>query len=382
MISCGEPSGDLYAGALAQALRAHVPDVELFGFGGPRFAAAGGRLVEDFTGDSVVGLTEALKVVPRAWLRIRRLVAAAKATPPDVFVAIDVPDFNFPLMKAIGKLGIPVVYYIGPQVWAWRAGRLATMRQRVKRALVIFPFEEALYRRASVPVEFVGHPLVDLTTVTQPRDAFIRGNGLDPAAPTIALLPGSRRSELAETLPTIARALPLIRREVPDAQFVVACASGLPEAVFAPLVDAMPAESARPVLVRDRTDDVIAAADVVITASGTATVQCALHETPMVVVYRVSPLTYALARRLVKVEHIAMPNIVAGARVVPELVQDDFTPASVAAETAALLKDDERRVRTREALREVRARLGAPGATDRAAAAVLAVARDHQSQRC
>ena len=368
MISCGEPSGDLYAGALAEALRQRQPDVDIVGFGGERLQAAGGRLIGHFAGLSVTGLTEALRVLPRSFAMLRRLVDAAREQKPDVFVAVDFPDFNFRLMASMRELGIPVVYYISPQLWAWRSGRMKTMKANVARVLVIFPFEEPIYRRAGVPAEFVGHPLVDMTRVKLPRAWFLNEHGLDPDAPTVALLPGSRRNELHQIAPTMAEALPLIRARVPNVQFVVAAAPNLGADLFAPFGDG-------PVIVHGRTDDVLAACDVVITASGTATVQCALHERPMVVVYRLSSLTYRLGKPFVKVDTYAMPNLVAGERIVPELIQDEFTAARVAEETVGLLTDAERHARMRDALRTVRTRLGEPGASGRAADAVLEVAR-------
>jgi lipid-A-disaccharide synthase len=373
MISCGEPSGDLYAAGLADALRARVPAVDVFGFGGRRLEAAGARLIGNFAGVSVTGLTEALRVIPRSYAMLRRLADAARTLRPDVFVAVDFPDFNLRLVAAIHKLGIPVVYYISPQLWAWRAGRVAAIQKHVDRVLVIFPFEADLYRRAGVPVEFVGHPLVELMRRPEPRREFLRRHGL-AEMPTVALLPGSRGNEVARTIPTIASALPLIAARVPGVQFVVACAPELPESVFDPLRSAVLPGTPPPVLVRDDTDNVLAAADVVVTASGTATVQCALHERPMVVVYRLSALTYQLARRIVRVEHIAMPNLIAGRTIVPELVQDDFTPGRVATETVRFLEDPVLHERTREALRGVRQQLGGPGASGRAADAVLATA--------
>jgi lipid-A-disaccharide synthase len=394
MMSCGEPSGDLYAGALAEALKERDPSIEIVGFGGDQLAAAGGRLIGHFAGFSVTGLTEALRIVPKSLAMLRRLVRAARELRPDVFVAIDFPDFNFRLMSAIARLGIPVVYYISPQLWAWRSGRMRTMQRFVDRALVIFPFEQPLYQDAGVPVEFVGHPLVDMTHTHQPRAPLLESLGLDPGAPIVALLPGSRANELHRIAPTMADALPLIRARVPDVQFVVAAAPHLADELFAPFEspagdapgvgssddDRHPsgnaaAASRRPAIVRGRTDDVLAACDVVITASGTATVQCALHEKPMVVVYRLSSMTYRLGKPFVKVDTYAMANLVAGRRVVPELIQEEFTAARTAEEAVALLTDRERYERTRDALRVVRERLGAPGASGRAADAVLQVAR-------
>lgn len=370
-MSCGEASGDLYAGALASELRRRAPGIEIFGFGGPRLRQAGADVVGDFAGLTVTGLTEALRVLPRSYAMLRRLVAIARERRPDVFVPIDFPDFNFRLMAAVKALGIPVVYYISPQLWAWRAGRMQTMKRLVDRVLVIFPFEQAIYERAGVPVQFVGHPLVDIAQSEQPRSAFLRDRGLVPGAPTVALLPGSRPNELRRIGPLIVDALPHIVARVPDAQFLVACAPNLPDTLFAPFLTRT---RSRVVLVSDRTDDVLAACDAVITASGTATIQAALHERPMVVVYRLSPLTYVLGKPFVKVDTYAMPNLVAGQRVVPELIQSDFTPERVADETTAFLADRERHARTREALRRVREKLGTPGASGRAADAILEVA--------
>jgi lipid-A-disaccharide synthase len=305
---------------------------------------------------------------------LRRLVTAARERRPDVFVAIDFPDFNFRLMAALRQLGVPIVYYVSPQLWAWRPGRIETMKG-VTKVLVIFPFEQAIYEQAGVPVEFVGHPLVDIARPTQPRSAFLRDRGLVPEAPTVALLPGSRPNELHRIAPGMAAALPLIRDGVPDVQFVIACAPNLPDSLFAPLLAPAPGGAPRPVIVHDRTDDVLASCDVVITASGTATVQAAVHERPMTVVYKLSPLTYRLGKPFVNVDMYAMPNLVAGRRVVPELIQEDFTAQRVADETVSFLTDHEKHLRTREALRRVREALGAPGASGRAAEAILEVAR-------
>ena len=395
MVSCGEASGDLYAGALAKELRRRAPAVDIFGFGGEQLAAAGAELIGGFEGLTVTGLTEALRVLPRSYFMLRRLVAAARERRPDVFVAIDFPDFNFRLMSALHDLGIPIVYYVSPQLWAWRSGRMQTMKQFVNKVLVIFPFEQAIYERAGVPVEFVGHPLVDIARASQPRSAFLRDRGLVPDAPTVALLPGSRPNELHRIAPGIAAAVPLIRQRLQDVQFVVACAPNLPDAEFAPFFAparrgaSLPrtsqggagADFSRPIFVHDRTDDVLAASDAVITASGTATVQAALHERPMTVVYRLSPLTYWLGKPFVSVDMYAMPNLVANRRVVPELIQQDFTPARVAAETVSFLTDRERHARTREALRRVREALGGQGASGRAADAILDVARRYRGAR-
>jgi lipid-A-disaccharide synthase len=366
MLSCGEASGDLYAGALVAHMKRLDPTIEVFGFGGPRLAEAGAALLDDYRHYSVTGLSEVLRVLPRTWALYRRLVREARQRRPSVFVAIDFPDFNFRLAQAIRRLGIPVVYYISPQLWAWRPGRIDTMKRFVDLVLPIFPFEEGIYQRAGIPVEMVGHPLIDLLGAPVDRAAFLHEIGADPERPTIALLPGSRPNELEAILGDLVAAAGLIAREMPRAQFVLARAPNLDDHLF----DA----AAGMTTVTGRTDAVLASADVVITASGTATVQTALHETPMVIVYRVSPFSYWLGRRFVKVDTFGMPNLIAGKRSVPELIQDAFTPDAVARETLRLLRDPAAAESMRADLREVRRRLGEPGASARAAAAVLRVA--------
>jgi lipid-A-disaccharide synthase len=376
LVSCGEASGDLYAGALTRELRALAPDLVVSGLGGPQLAAAGGRVLADYRGLAVTGLTEAVGKVPRSFATLRRLVASARDARPTAFVAIDFPDFNLPLARRIKRLGVPVVYYVSPQVRAWRRGRVKTIGALADRVLVIFPFEVAVYQEAGVPVEFVGHPLLDLAVPSAPRGVFLRRLGLDPAAPTVAILPGSRPNEVARILPDLVAAAARIRARVGTAQFVVARAASLDDELFG---DArrLPAGSA---VVEGEADAVLASADVALTASGTATVQTALHDTPMVIVYRVSPLTYWLGRRLVGLETIGMTNLIAGERIVPELIQDALTPEAVADEAVSMLTDPARAARIRAGLARVRARLGGPGASRRAAAAILKVAGIRQQE--
>lgn len=369
-ISCGEPSGDLYAAALVERLKALDPSLRVTAFGGERVRASGATLVGDFHGLAVTGLVEALSVLPRSIAMYRRIVRAAREDRPDVFVAIDFPEFNFRLASAMRKLGVPVVYYIPPQAWAWRRRRLRTLADLADRILVIFPFEPEIYRAAGTPVTFVGHPLLDLARAASPREAFLTEAGLDPGRPTLGLLPGSRPNEVRRVLPTLVAALPALAARVPGLQVLLARAPGLPDSLFSPL-------AAAPVPVRvieRRTDDVLASVDAAITASGTATVQAAIHECPMVVVYRMAPLTFRLLRRFVHVSMIGMVNLVAGDRVAPELIQDDFTPEAVANETARQLTDADLRRRTIAALREVKTRLGGEGASRRVAEIVLETA--------
>jgi lipid-A-disaccharide synthase len=374
LLSCGEASGDLYAGALTRELLAIEPTLRISGLGGPRFAAAGGRLVDDYREMSVTGLTEWIPKLPRLLAARRRLVAAAEAERPDALVLIDFSGFNFRLAPAIKRLGVPVIYYISPQIWASRPGRLATIRAIADRVLVIFPFEAAIYEKGGVPVEFVGHPLIDLAKPSATREAFLGGLGLTPSAPTVAILPGSRPNEVSRILPDLATAARLIRRDVAAAQFLVARAPHLDAQLF----DAVRGDGANAgfTLLEGDTDTVLASADVALTASGTATVQAALHDTPMVIVYRMAPLSYQLARRVVSLDTIGMVNLIAGEMIAPEFVQDAFTPEAVAREAISMLTDRDRAARIRARLATVRERLGGPGASRRAAEAILRMIGD------
>ena len=372
LLSCGEASGDLYAGALIRELRSLDAGITVAGLGGPQVAAAGGRLLDDYRELAVTGLTEAVAKIPRSLTALRRIVRAAASDRPDALVAIDFPDFNFRLARAIKRLGVPVIYYISPQIWAWRPRRLATMRRIADRVLVIFPFEEAIYQKGGVPVEFVGHPLVDLATATAPRNEFLAARGLSPSAPTVAILPGSRTNEVSRILPDLLAAANLIRAAVPGVQFVVARAPHLDDRLFA-------GAGSVGAIVEGDTDTVLASADLALTASGTATVQAALHDTPMVIVYRLSPMTYRLGRRLVTIGMIGMVNLIAGEKIVPEFLQEAFTPEAVAREAIALLTDRARVVEVKAGLARVRERLGGPGASRRAAQAILRVIHEEGS---
>lgn len=375
-ISCGEPSGDLYAGALAREILALEPSAYVYGLGGPQLQAGGGDLVADYRGLTVTGLTEALAVLPRSIALYRRLVQRAASERPDVFVPIDFPEINFRLASALHRRGVPVTYYVCPQVWAWRRGRLRAIKRFTRRALVIFPFEETIYRECGIPVTFVGHPLLDLCPPSGAPEELRQANGLQPDAPTVALLPGSRPNEVRAILPTLVQAVGLIGAQVPTAQFLVARAPHLDDEVFAPLAGV--GQGVPLSVVEAGADEVLAAADVVVTASGTATVQAAIHRCPMVIVYRLSPLTYRVVRRFTHVDAIGMVNVIAGQHIVPELVQDAFTPEAVSAEVVSFLTDPDRAHGARTALDQVRDRLGTPGATRRAAEAILEEARAGQ----
>jgi lipid-A-disaccharide synthase len=369
MVSCGEASGDLYAGALTRHLRTIDAETVVRGFGGAALADAGAKLIGDYRGFAVTGLVEAVRVLPKSWRMLTTIGAAAAEWRPDVFVAIDFPDFNFRLLPVMHRLGVPVVYYVSPQIWAWRPRRIEVLRKYVSQMLVIFPFEVEIYERAGIPVEFVGHPLVELARPSRPRDVFLAERGLDTARPTVALLPGSRPNEIGRILPPMMAALPLIARDVPGVQFLLARAPALDDALFHDAV-----HSKGVTIVSGMADDVLASADAVVTASGTATIQTALHGRPMVIVYRLSPTTYAIGRRLVRLPNVGMVNLVAGRQVVPELIQSALTPAAIARETVSLLKDPAKADRMRRDLADVRERLGGSGASERAAQAVHRVA--------
>ena len=366
LLSCGEASGDLYAGALTRELRLLAPGIDVAGLGGPEFARAGGRVLVDYRGLSVTGFTEIVAKLPQLRAAKQRLLADAQQHRPDALVVIDYFGFNGRLAKDAHAMGIPVIHYISPQVWAWRPGRIRLIRAVTRKMLVIFPFESTIYQDAGVPVEFVGHPLIDLAHAQTPRDLFLSGLGLDPAAPVVGVLPGSRTSELRRILPTLVEAAQLIRQRVPRAQFVVARAPHLDDRLYDPVRNL-----AGSAIVEGETDAVLAASDVVLTASGTATVQAALHDTPMVVVYRVSSLEYLVGRRFVTVDTFAMVNLIAGRQVVPELIQERFTAEAVATEATSMLTDSARAARVRQGLAEVRAKLGGPGGSRRAAEAIL-----------
>jgi lipid-A-disaccharide synthase len=365
LVSCGEPSGDLYAGELVRHLRPHVPGLEVFGLGGDRLEAEGAHLLAHVRDVAVVGLFEVLRHLRRLRGLFRALLAEAERESPALTVLIDYPDFNLRLGGALRARGVKVAYYVSPQVWAWRRGRLSTIRDVVAHMIVIFPFEEALYRDAGVPVTFAGHPLVDLVKPAPDPAAFLRSAGLDPSRPVIAVLPGSRAQEVRHNITPLAGALRLLAQRRPGVQFALAVAPGLDPLLFSRALAGLPV-----VQVTDQTHFLMGAATLGLVASGTATVEAALLQMPMVVVYRLSPITYALGRPLVRVPHYAMANLIAGKEVAKELIQKNFSQIKVADEALRLLDDPAQRDRQRAELRGVREALGGPGASARAAEVV------------
>jgi len=373
MIVAGERSGDLYGAGLAWALRERLDNPELFGCGGDAMRGAGVETVVDAHRIAMMGLTEVLGGLPRAYRAFRTLLAEADRRRPRLAVLIDFPDFNLRLAKRLKKRNIPVVYFVSPQVWAWRKSRLRQLKSSIAKMLCIFDFEEALYRQAGIPVEFVGHPLAGLVRPRLTRQDFLGGLELDPAKPTVALLPGSRVKEVGQILPTLLEAANrlALTREV---QFVVAVAPTLDPHWVAKLV--LEHYAGRATVIRtasQSTYDALAHSDLAVVASGTATLEAALLERPMVVVYRFSPLTYLLGKILVHLPYYSMVNILARRPVVPELIQRDFTSAQVAARVEYLLDHPQARQEMTGELRAIKDRLGPPGALGRAAAAVVSL---------
>ena len=361
LISCGEPSGEFYGAELVAELRRRFPDLEAFGLGGDRLASENVRLLAHLEDLAVVGLVEVLSHLRRLKRLFDSVVDEAAIRRPDVAVLIDYPDFNLRLARKLKRLDIPVVYYVSPQLWAWRGGRIKDVKRDVAKMLVIFPFEEQIYRDAAVPVTFVGHPLVDHVRPPADRRAVARQLGFDGDRPVVALLPGSRNKEVAFNLPPMLGAVKLLREKRGQLQFALAAAPHLRENTFDE------AAALGITVIKGATRDVLSAARVAIVASGTATVESALTCTPMVVVYRVSGLTYALGKPLVKLPNYAMVNLIAGRRVVPELIQGEFTEERVAAETLSLLDEGPQRSEMLRNLEVVRERLGHGHATPRAA---------------
>ena len=371
MLVAGEASGDVHGAALCRALRERAPGARLFGMGGARMAAAGMDVLEDVTARAIVGGTEAAAgVLPlyRAFRRLRAHLSGAER--PHALVLIDFPEFNLRLARAARRRGVPVVYFIPPQIWAWRGWRVRAMRRRLALVLAVFPFELAFYRRARVPVEYVGHPLIDALATAPTRGAARTRLGLAPDAQVIGLLPGSRRGEVERLLPIMRDAMAHIAARRGTTRFVLALAPTIDSALVARHLDARSIT-----VVRDDVHDVIRACDVVLATSGTVTLEAAILGAPMVVCYRVSPLSALMIRSLIRVPWMSLPNLVLGRPVVPELFQEDATGARVAAEALRLLDDAGARDAQRLAFCELAGGLGEPGVGARAARLVLAATR-------
>lgn len=360
-LSAGEASGEHYGASLIPAIRRLVSDVEFFGLGGQRMEAQGMRLVVRAEDVAVMGITEVVLHMPRIYGEYRRLKAAIRDNPPnqsrpDLAILIDFPDVNLSLAKHLKQAGVPVLYFVSPQLWAWKKYRIRDVQRYVDRMLVIFPFEEPFYRERGVQAEFVGHPLADLPLPDIRREAFARENGLDPSKQWIGLLPGSRAKEIRLNLPEMIKAAQVLSRENRN-EFLLPLAPTLTANQRAEVQAALPISPKITVTSNARATLHHARASVV--ASGTATVEAALIGNPFVVVYRVSRLSYAVARRVVEVPHVAMANLIAGERVIPELIQSDFTAENLVSHLKPLLNDETARAEMQAGLRRISDKLKA-----------------------
>ena len=350
-LSAGEASGEHYGALLMTEIARLAPQVDFFGLGGVRMAGLGLRRVVRAEDVAVMGITEVILHMPHIYREYRKLKASLRAERPDLAILIDFPDVNLSLAKELHRLRIPVVYFVSPQLWAWKKWRIRSVRRNVTRMLVIFPFEEVFYREHGVAADFVGHPLADLDRPTVSREAFARENGLDSSKFWVGLLPGSRTRELHANLPTMIEAARMLGSQY---EYLLPVAPTLHDqdvrAMAGPLVRVV--HDARAVLHHARAS---------VVASGTATVEAALIGNPFLVVYRLSRISYAVAQRVVQVPHVAMANLIAGRRIVPELIQDNFTASKVVEQLRPLLEDEEARATMQSDLRSVEAALKVNG---------------------
>lgn len=368
LIVSGEPSGDRAGGLLARELRRLEPTARILAVGGPALRDAGAEIVQDIAELSAMGFAEVVGHLPRLWALRRRLTRLLEEERPAVVVLIDYPDFNLGVARLAKTRGIPVVYYISPQIWAWRRGRVAQIARVVDRMLVVFPFEKEIYERAGVPVEFVGHPLLDtLETPKEDLPGEHEGGGK-----TIGLLAGSRVQEVRRIFPVMVKTAARLQARDTTLRVVASVAPSVPREEYEEILRREESSGielrtdAAPAIVRDST--------VVLVTSGTATLEAALVGTPLVVLYRTSALTWSIGRRVVTLPRISLVNIVAERDLVPEFLQDEAEPGRIVEAVASLLEDDEARRRLRDELLGLRSRLGEPGASERAARSVWAEA--------
>jgi len=335
----GEASGDLLGSRLVEALRGRLPEAVFCGIGGPRMVAAGFDSWFPQEALAVRGFVEVLRHLPEVLAVRRALAKRLKAEPPQLFVGIDAPEFNLALERRLKRAGIATAHLVSPQVWAWRPGRVETLRAAVSRVLVLFPFEEAIYRAAGVPVTYVGHPLADEVPERIDREAMRVELRLPALAPVVAVLPGSRQSEIAMMAAPFIETAKLIARRVPEVRFLVPLVTRETRALFEEEIYRRDARELSMTLLFGHAQDALGACDVALAASGTVTLEAALTHRAMVIAYRVAPLSWAIASHLVRVPHIGLPNILCGEPVVPEFLQDDATPENLAQAVVNLLGD-------------------------------------------
>ncbi len=368
MIIAGEASGDHHAARLVEELHNINPDVHFRGIGGEQMRAAGVDTLVDSAEMAVMGLVEVLANYRFLKGVLERMRDELRHNPPDLLILVDYPGFNLRLAETAKELGIKVLYYISPQVWAWKKKRVFKIKKLVDMMAVVFPFEIACYDKVGVPVEFVGHPLVDEVKSDYSREEILSELGLDPARPVLGLFPGSRRGEVSRLLPLLLQSAARIKAELPEIQFLMPRASTLPAELLQQPVDESGLEIK---LVSGRPYDVMRGCDTIISASGTATLEIGLMQVPLVVTYRLATFSYFVFSRLVKLDHIALCNIVAGERIAPELIQKDATVENMTREALALLQDEPRASAMRERMGAIRKKLGASGASENIARLTL-----------
>lgn len=372
MIVTGEASGDLHGANLVKSLRLKDPNLQFCGMGGPELSAQGVEILFDAAKVSVVGVFEVFAHLKDIWLAQRVLRRRLVQEPPDLLILIDLPDFNLLLAKKAKKLAIPVFYYISPQLWAWRSGRVKTIKDRVDKIGVILPFEEEFYCRRGVLAQYVGHPLLDTVKTNLTREQFLKAHNISPGIRAIGLFPGSRKREISSLLPIFLAAAEILQKRSSDKIiFFIPKASTIGKQEF----DAAGLRTYQQFLdiriIEEDRYNMMAACDAVVTASGTVTLELAILEVPMVVVYRLAPLTYQLGRLLVKIDFFSLVNLIAGYAAVPELLQHEVTASRIAAELLTITTEPAGEHKMRQALREVRSKLGESGASEKAATVAL-----------
>ncbi|MRR34005.1 lipid-A-disaccharide synthase [bacterium] len=368
MIIAGEASGDLHGSSLVRAALALDPSLAFFGIGGTMMREAGVDTLVDAREMAVVGLVEVAAHFPTIFRAFRKMERILKQNPPDLLILIDYPDFNLRLARVAKAAGVKVLYYISPQVWAWRVGRVKKIARIVDRMAVVFPFEVPFYEREGVPVSFVGHPLVDSARPTMSRDEACAAFGIDARRKVVGLFPGSRIQEIRKHLPLLLESARILKQRFPELQFILPLATSLVRSDVDPYLESAPV----PVTVQSgKGYDVIRVCDAIVTVSGTVTLEIALLGVPMAIIYKLSPLTYLIGKRLIRVDHIGICNIVADRRVVREMIQHEADPGLIAEELTRILTDSRYADEIRDGLALVRERLGGGGCSSRVAAIAL-----------
>jgi len=376
LLVAGEVSGDLHGSYLVEAIHRIDPDIQFFGVGGEGLKRVGMRLLHHSQSLSVVGITEVFVKLRSILKALRTLKGSLEREKPDLVILIDFPDFNLRLAKIAHREGIPILYYISPQVWAWRPGRVKLIARLVKKMVVLFPFEVPLYEAAGVDVEWVGHPLLDIVKPTLSKEMAFQQFGLDPRRRTIGLLPGSRIHEIERLLPSLLASAQLLQKEIPDLQFVIPLAPGVSRATLSSRMNSI---SVPVTVVEGFTYDVMNLCELLITASGTATLEAAILGKPMIIIYKVSFSTYWIGRALVRVNHIGLPNLVAEKEIALELIQKDVNPQRIVEEAFRILRDPLLSRKMTESMGEVRHKLGEPGAAERAGRIICSMLREAKS---